>query len=171
MAAVTIHSVFGAQENKGCHYCHCFPIYMSWSDGAKCHDLSFCMLSFKPDFSLISFTFIKRLFNSSSLPAITALSSESLHMYNCAVVWTFFGTGVKTELFQSCGHYWVFYICWCIECSTSTASSFRIWNSSAGILSPPLAFFVVMLPKAHLPSHSRISGSRWVSTPSWYLGH
>ena len=27
-----------------------------------------------------------------------------------------------------------------------------------------------MLPKAHLTSHSRISGSRWVSTPSWLSG-
>ena len=29
-----------------------------------------------------------------------------------------------------------------------------------GILSIPLALFVVMLPKAHLTSHSRMSGSR-----------
>ena len=46
---------------------------------------------------------------------------------------------MKTDLFQSCGHCWVFQICWHIECSTFTASSFRIWNSSAGIPSPPLA--------------------------------
>ena len=26
---------------------------------------------------------------------------------NCAVVWTFFGTGMKIDLFQSCGHCWV----------------------------------------------------------------
>ena len=44
----------------------------------------------------------------------------------------------------------VFQICWPIECSTFTASSFRIWNSSMGIPSPPLALFVVMLSKAHL---------------------
>ena len=31
--------------------------------------------------------------------------------------------------------------------------------------------FIVMLPKTHLTSHSRISGSRWVITPSWFLGH
>ena len=74
---------------------------------------------------------------------------------------------MKTDLFQSCGHWWVFQICWHIECSTFTASSFRIWNSSAGSPSPPLALFVVMLPKAHLTSHSRMSGSRWVITPSW----
>ena len=51
-----------------------------------------------------------------------------------------------------------------------TASSFRIWNNSTGIPSPPLALFVVRLPKAHLTSHSRLSGSRWVITPSWLSG-
>ena len=74
---------------------------------------------------------------------------------------------MKTDLFQSCGHCWVFQIFWHIECSTFTASSFRICNSSTGILSSPLALFVVMLSKAHLTSHSRMSGSRSVITPSW----
>ena len=77
--------------------------------------------------------------------------------------------GMKTDLLQSCGHCWVFQI-WHIECSTFTASSFRIWNSSAGIPSPPLALFIVMLPKAHLTLHSRMSGSGWVITPSWLSG-
>ena len=89
---------------------------------------------------------------------------------SCAVVWAFFGIGMKTDLFQSCGHCWVFQMCWHIECSTFTASSFRIWNSSTGIPSPPLALFVVMLPKAHLTSHSRMSGSMWVITPLWLSG-
>ena len=95
--------------------------------------------------------------------------------YNCAVVWTFlalsfFGIGMKTHLFQSCGHCWVFQICWHIECRTFTASSFRSWNSSTGIPSPPLALFIVILPKAHLTSHSRMSGSQWVIPPSWFSG-
>ena len=77
---------------------------------------------------------------------------------------------MKTDLFQSWGHWWVFQICWHIECSTFAASSFRRWNSSAGILSFPLALFVVMLPKAHLTSHSRMSGCRWVITPLWLSG-
>ena len=77
---------------------------------------------------------------------------------------------MKTELFQSCGHCWVFQICWHIECSTFTASAFRTWNSSTGIPSPPLAWFVVMLPKAHLTLHCRMSGSRWMITPSWLSG-
>ena len=57
--------------------------------------------------------------------------------HNCVVVWTFFGTALlwdwmKTDLFQSYGHCWVFQICWHLECSTFIASSFRIWNSSTG---------------------------------------
>ena len=74
---------------------------------------------------------------------------------NCAIVWTFlalpfFGTGMKTHLFQSCGYCWVFQICWHTEYITFTASPFSIWNSSTGIPSPPLALFVVVHPKAHL---------------------
>ena len=66
---------------------------------------------------------------------------------NCAVVWTFFGIGfcgigMKTDLLQSCGHCWVFQICWHIEYNTFTASSFMIWNSSTGIPSLPLVLFV-----------------------------
>ena len=76
----------------------------------------------------------------------------------------------ETDLFQSCANCWVFQICWHIECSTFTVSSFRIWNSPTDIPSSPLALFIVMLPKAHLTSHSRMSGSRWVITPLWLSG-
>ena len=94
---------------------------------------------------------------------------------NCVVVWAIFGIAflrdwMKTDLFQPCGSWWVFQICWYIECSTFTASSFRIWNSSTGIPAPPLVLFIVMLPKAHLTSHSKMSGSRWVITASWLSG-
>ena len=83
-------------------------------------------------------------------------------------IWDCLSLGLewKVTFFQSCGHCWVFQICWHIECNTFTASSFRICNSSSGIPSPPLALFLVMLPKHHLTSHSRMSGSRWVIT-SW----
>ena len=82
----------------------------------------------------------------------------------------FFGIGMKTDLFQSCGHCRVFQIGWHIEYSTFTASSFRTWNSSIETPSPPLALFVVMLPKACLSLVSRMSGSRWVITPLWLSG-
>ena len=29
------------QNNKVCHSFHCFPIYLPWSDGARCHELRF----------------------------------------------------------------------------------------------------------------------------------
>ena len=48
---------------------------------------------------------------------------------NCVVIWAFFGIAflrdwMKMDIFQFCGHCWVFQICWHIECSTFTASSF-----------------------------------------------
>ena len=94
---------------------------------------------------------------------------------NCAVVWAFFGIVFLWDWNES----WAFPVlwpllsfpnCWHIECSTFMASSFRIWNSSTAIPSPPLALFIVMLPKAHLTSHSRMSGSRWVISPPWLSG-
>ena len=91
------------------------------------------------------------------------------------VVWTFFGIA----FFWDRNENWTFPVlwpllsfqtCWHIECSTFTASSFRIWNCLTGIPSLPLALFMVVFPKAHLTSHSRMSGSRWVTTPSWLSG-
>ena len=80
MAAVTIRSDFGAQKNKVSHCFHCLPIYFPWSDGARCHDFSFLNVELKPSFSLSSFTFIKRLFSSSLLSAISVVSSAYLRL-------------------------------------------------------------------------------------------
>ena len=41
MVSVTICSDFGAPQNKVCHCFHCFPIYLPWRDGTRCHDLKF----------------------------------------------------------------------------------------------------------------------------------
>ena len=84
---------------------------------------------------------------------------------NCAVVWTFFGIAFLWDWNES----WPCPVLWSLLNFPNLlaywvqhfqASSFRIWNSSTGIPSPPLALFVVMLSKAHLTSHSRMSGSR-----------
>ena len=45
-----------------CHCFHCFPLYLPWSDGTKCHDLLFLNVELEVSFSLSSFTFITRLF-------------------------------------------------------------------------------------------------------------
>ena len=106
--------------------------------------------------------------------SITLLACEMsaiVRKFEHSLALLFFGVGMKTDLFQCCGHCWVFQICWPIEeCNTLTASSVRVWNNSTGIPSPPVALFVVMPPKAHLTSHYRMSASRWVIMPLWLSG-
>ena len=95
---------------------------------------------------------------------------------NCAVVWHIlwhllssglkwkltFSSSVATPEFSK--------FAGILSAELCTTSSFRIWNSSTGIPSPPLALFVLMLPKAHLTLQSRMSDCRWVITPSWLSG-
>ena len=38
---VTVCTDLGAEENKICHCFHFSPIYLPWSDGTRCHALSF----------------------------------------------------------------------------------------------------------------------------------
>ena len=80
MAAVIICRDFGAPQNKVSHCFHFIPIYLPWSDGTKCHDLHFLNVKSKPDVSLSSFTFIKRLFSSSSLSAIRVVSTAYMRL-------------------------------------------------------------------------------------------
>ena len=104
----------------------------------------------------------------------TSVWVNCTHQCNCVAVWAFFGIAFLWDWNEN-WHFPVlwpllrpdFQICWHLECSTFTASSFRIWNNSTGIPLLPLASFVVMLPKAHLTSHSRMCGSRWVITLLW----
>ena len=80
IAAVTIHSDFGGQENKICHRFHFSPLSaMKWWDQMLWSQF-LSMLSFRPAFSLSLFTLIKRLFSSSSLSAIRVISSAHLRL-------------------------------------------------------------------------------------------
>ena len=80
VAAVTVYIDSGAQENK---ICHCFPLFPS-----ICHEvmgpdamiLVFFMLSFKSAFHSPLSLFIKRLFSSSSLSAISVVSSAYMKL-------------------------------------------------------------------------------------------
>src|SRR5574337_602485 len=58
-----------------------FPSISHEMMGPDAMILVFLMLSFKPTFSLSSFTFIKRLFSSSSLSAIRVVSSAYLRLF------------------------------------------------------------------------------------------
>ena len=80
MAAVTVHSDFGAQEEEICHYFHLFPLYWSCSNRLEGMTLVFWIFSFKPALSLSSLTLIKRLFSSSLLSAIRVISSAYLRL-------------------------------------------------------------------------------------------
>ena len=95
--------------------------------------------------------------------------------HSCMVVWKFFvlpylglewkltyASPVATAEFSK--------FAYIIECSTLTASFFYdlkelSWNSITSA-----SFVIVKLSKAHLTSHCRMSGSRWVITPSWLSG-
>ena len=78
MAAVTVYSDFGAQENKICHCFHFSPISHEVM-GLDAMVLVFWMLGFKPAFPLSAFT-LKRLFSSSSLSALWVVSSAYLRL-------------------------------------------------------------------------------------------
>ena len=60
--------------------------------------------------------------------SITLLACEMstiVWQFEHSLALPFFGTGMKTDLFQFCDHCWVIQICWHIECSTLTASSLK----------------------------------------------
>ena len=71
--------IMEVQENKVCH-CFVSPSICHEVTGLDAMILVFWMLSFKPAFSLSSFTFIKRLFSYSSLSAIRVVSSAYLKL-------------------------------------------------------------------------------------------
>ena len=76
MAAIIICSDFGAQKNK---VSHCFPIYLLWSNGTGCHDLTFLNIELYANL----FTLLKTLFSPSSLSAIRVVSSAYLRLLIC----------------------------------------------------------------------------------------
>ena len=79
MATITIWSDFGAQKVKVSHVSIVSPSICHQVMGLDAVILVYWMLSFKPAFSLSSFTFIKRLF-SSWLSAIRVVSSAYLRL-------------------------------------------------------------------------------------------
>ena len=93
---------------------------------------------------------------------------------NCAVVWAFFGIAFLWHWDEN----WLFPTVVTAEFSKfvyilSAALSQHHplgFEIATGIPSPPLTLFIVMLPKAHLILCPRMSGSRWVITPSWLSG-
>ena len=89
--------------------------------------------------------------------------------YSRAIVWAFFGIAFLWYWNEN----WPFTVLWPLLSFPNLLAYwvqhfhsiiFRDWNSSTRILSLPLALLIVMLPKAHLTSHSRMFGYKWVIT-------
>ena len=97
------------------------------------------------------------------------------HECNCAVVWAFFGIAFLWDWDENwpCPALWPllcfpnFLAYWVQHFHSIIFEDFKELNWKSITL---LALFEVMLPKVHLTSHSRMSGSRWVITPSWLSG-
>ena len=125
-----------------------------------------------------------------SKPSCTSKSSQfiycwsrarrilSINLLACemsAIVWQFehslalplFGIGMKTDLFPALWPLLSFLNLVAYRAQQYNSIIFYIfkylsWNSITSI-----AFSIVMLLKAHLTSHSRMSGPRWMTAPSW----
>ena len=80
MTSVNNCSYFGAQEKKVYHCSIVSPSICHEVMGLDAILLDCWMLSFKPAFSLSSFTFIKRFFNSYLLSTISVASSAYLRL-------------------------------------------------------------------------------------------
>ena len=86
---------------------------------------------------------------------------------NYVVLWAFFGISFLWEWNEN----WPFPVLWPLLSFPNLLAYWvqRLkqlnWNSITS-----LTLFVVMFPKAHLTSPSRMSGSRWAITPSWLSG-
>ena len=75
MAAVTICSDFGAPQNK---VCHCFHIYLPWSDGTRCHDLSFLNAELYANFFTLLFLLIYYVHIFKTFSSVQSLSHLAL---------------------------------------------------------------------------------------------
>ena len=132
--------------------------------------------------SLVPLPFLKPTWTSGSSQLLKPGLENFEHYFtsvrdecNCVVVWAFFGIAFLRDWNEN----WHFPVLWPLPSFPNLLAYwvqhfhsiiFRVWKSSTGIPSLSLALFVVMLPKAHLTFHSRLSGSRWVITPSWLSG-
>ena len=81
MAAVTICSDFGAPKNKVWHCFHCFPIYFPWSDGTRCHDLSFLNVELQLSVSIPKPVQLKKFKKTKKPAAGTSLEVQRLGLH------------------------------------------------------------------------------------------
>ena len=120
MATVTIQSSFVSQENKTSHCYHFFPFIYHEVLGPDAMTLVYWMLSFKPAFSLSSFTLIKRLFGSSLHYAIRVLSTVYLSII--CISWAPTVCQILAWV-QPCYTHWLFAPLWTPGCKSCMVMS------------------------------------------------
>ena len=173
---MTICSDFGAQEVKSYHCFHCSPSVCHEVMGLDIMILVFWMLSYNSTFSLSSFTFIKRLFGSSLLSVIRVVSSAYLRLLIFLPWFALHNLNKQGDNIHPSSIPFPIQNQFIVPypfLAVASWSGYRFirgqvrWSGtpiSLRIFQFPLVLFVVMLPKAHLTSNSRISGSRWAIT-------
>ena len=141
------------------------------------------LISVSPAFSKTSLNIWKFTVHTQLKPGLDNFEHYFASMwdeYKCAIVWAFSGIALLWDWNEN----WPFpvaFFLWPLLSFPDLLAYwvqhfhsiiFWIWNSSNRIPSPPLDLFVMMIPKAHLTSDSRMSGSRlgWVITVSWLSG-
>ena len=148
------------------------PLFSLWSSGCWQFDLWFFAFSKS---SLYIWKFSVHILLKPSLKEFEHYLASMWNKCNRAVVWTFFDIALLWDWNEK----WSFPVLWPLLSFPNLLaywvqhfnSIFRIWNSSARIPSPPLALFVVNLPKAHLTSRCRYLALADWSHHHGYLGH
>ena len=111
MAAVTVHSDFGAQGNKICHYFYFFPFYLPWSDETGYYNFSL----FNAEFQVSIFTLSPSPRGSLVPLRILPLEWYHLHIWGCCCFsqQSWFQPGISHDVPSSqgydfsCGHVWM----------------------------------------------------------------
>ena len=150
-------------------WCHptSSPSVIPFSSRPYVGDLIFCASAFSKT-SLYIWKFSVHVLLKTSLKYFEHCLGNMWNGCNFMVDWTFFGIGflwdwnetdlfnpVTTAEFSKFAGIWVQHFHSIICC--------RSLHSLARILLPPLALFTLMLPKAPVTLHCRISSSRWVT--------
>ena len=94
---------------------------------------------------------------------------------DCVVVWTFVGIAFLWDW----NEIWPFPVLWALQGFPNLLAYgrqhfhsiiFSNFKKFSWIPTLPLALFIVVFHKAHLISHFKMSGSRWMITPPWLSG-
>ena len=169
---IVIHTVkgFGIVNKAEIDFFSGTLLLFLWSKGCWQFDLWFLAFS---NSSLNIWKFWVHVLFKPSLENFEHYFASVWDEYNCAVVWTFFGIAFLWDWNEN----WPFPVLWPllsfpnllhIKYSTFIASSFRIWNNSAEIPSPPLTLFIAMLPKAHLTLSPWNTGNKLTHKSKYY---